>query len=103
MDRDVRDIAERTLGLALKKGDLTPELTSKLMANPVYALMGGSDFFKNLNLERSSKVGTDNLKQMYKRSKAIENVKNKLPISEEGEERLRRLKDDLIKIKECSI
>tara|TARA_R100001082_G_scaffold42170_1_gene22451 strand:- start:4007 stop:12673 length:8667 start_codon:yes stop_codon:yes gene_type:complete len=103
MDADIRDIAQKTIGLGLKQGNLKPELTTKLMNNPVYALMGGSSYFKNLNLEKSGKQGMDSLKEMYKRSKSVENVKNNLPIDESSEERLRRMKDELIELEKCAV
>ena len=103
MDADIRDIAQKTIGLGLKQGNLKPELTTKLMNNPVYALMGGSSYFKNLNLEKSGKQGMDSLKEMYKKSRAVENVRNNLPIDETSEERLRRMKDELIELEKCAV
>ena len=103
MDADIRDIAQKTIGLALKQGNLKPELTTKLMSNPVYALMGGSSYFKNLNLEKSGKQGMDSLKEMYKRSQSVENVKKNLPIDESSEERLRKMKDELIELEKCAV
>ena len=103
MDADIRDIAQKTIGLGLKQGNLKPELTTKLMSNPVYALMGGSSYFKNLNLEKSGKQGMDSLKEMYKRSQSVENVKKNLPIDESSEERLRKMKDELIELEKCAV
>ena len=101
MDADIRDIAQKTIGLGLKKGNLKPELTNKLMSNPVYALMGGSSYFKNLTLERSAKQGMDSLKKMKETSSLVENVKRDQQVSESGEERLRRLKDEMIELRKC--
>ncbi len=103
MDVDIRDIAQKTLGQALKQGNLAPEVTTKLQGNPVYALMGGSTFFKNLNLERPARKGFDSLKELHAKAKAVENVKKDLPIDETSEERFRKLKDELIEIEKCNV
>ena len=63
--------------------------------------MGGDTFFKNLNLERPAKKGIDSLKEDYARAKAVENVKNDLPIDETSEERFRKMKDEMIEIEKC--
>ena len=65
--------------------------------------MGGSSYFKNLNLEKSGKQGMDSLKEMYKRSQSVENVKKNLPIDESSEERLRKMKDELIELEKCAV
>jgi len=101
MDVDIRDIAQKTLGQALRQGNLSTEVSNKLQGNPVFALMGGDTFFKNLNLERPVKTGKDSLKEVYTKAKAVENVKNDLPIDETSEERFRKLKDELIEIEKC--
>ena len=101
MDVDIRDIAQKTLGQALRQGNLSTEVSNKLKGNPVFALMGGDTFFKNLNLERPVKTGKDSLKEVYTKAKAVENVKNDLPIDETSEERFRKLKDELIEIEKC--
>ena len=103
MDVDIRDIAQKNLGQALKQGNLAPEVTTKLQGNPVYALMGGSTFFKNLNLERPARKGFDSLKELHAKAKAVENVKKDLPIDETSEERFRKLKDELIEIEKCNV
>jgi len=101
MDVDIRNIAQKTLGQALRQGNLSTEVSNKLQGNPVFALMGGDTFFKNLNLERPAKKGTDSLKEDYARAKAVENVKNDLPIDETSEERFRKMKDEIIEIEKC--
>jgi hypothetical protein len=65
--------------------------------------MGGSTFFKNLNLERPARKGFDSLKELHAKAKAVENVKKDLPIDETSEERFRKLKDELIEIEKCNV
>ena len=101
MDKDIRDIAQTVLSSALKQGALRPELTSQLMNNPVYALMGGNSFWKGLTLERQAKYSMDGLKNMKEMSNTVEKVRLRMPIEEGSEQRHRKLIDDMIELKKC--
>ena len=75
------------------------EKTSKILSNPVWAIMGGNSHWKGLSLEKSSKYSVERLGEMSALSRRIERVKLDLPVDETGEETLRRLKHDVIEIK----
>ena len=77
------------------------EKTSKILSNPVWAIMGGNSHWKGLTLEKSSKYSIDRLGEMSALSKRIERVKLDLPVDETSEERVRRLKDELVEIEKC--
>ena len=101
MDKDIRDIAQSTLTSGLKQGTLTPELTTKLTSNPVYALMGGDGFWKGLTLERKGTYSMNGLKLAKGLSNSLETARIRTPIDESGEQKLRRLQDDIIESRKC--
>ena len=63
--------------------------------------MGGNSFWKGLVLEKQGKPKLGNLKQFANMSKTVENIKLKMPITENGQEKLLRLQDQLIEAKKC--
>ena len=99
MDGEVRNIAQQVLTHGLKEGKANMEKTSKILSNPVWAIMGGNSHWKGLTLEKSSKYSVERLGEMSALSRRIERVKLDLPVDETGEETLRRLKHDVIEIK----
>lgn len=105
LDKDVKDIAEKTLTRAVMDSKGSPVETNRLIGNPVWAIMGGNAHWKGLsrgtNLEKSSKYSMKGLEDMMNIQKTIEKVKNEMPVDESGESKFKRLEDELYEIKKC--
>ena len=74
------------------------------MSNPVFAIMGGTSFFKGLTLERQGKYSLNRLADMKRLSNRIDRVKKELPVKESTQEELSKIRKMAEDIKvECSI
>tara|TARA_Y100000593_G_scaffold43921_1_gene83880 strand:- start:5437 stop:14220 length:8784 start_codon:yes stop_codon:yes gene_type:complete len=99
MDVDVKNIAQEVLTKGIgEAGEVSgTEIHRKLKNNPIYALMGGSNFFKNLSLEPVVSH-MFKLNEVAGRSKLIENVNRNIKVNESEDETFRRMKEELVEI-----
>ena len=104
MDKEVREIAQEVLSRGLAEGRGSSEEVNNIMRNPVFAIMGGTSFFKGLTLERQGKYSLERLSDMKRLSNRIERVRKELPVKESTQEELMRLRNEAERIKvECAI
>ena len=104
MDKEVREIAQEVLSRGLAEGRGSAEEVNNIMRNPVFAIMGGTSFFKGLTLERQGKYSLERLSDMKRLSNRIERVRKELPVKESTQEELMKLRNEAERIKvECAI
>tara|TARA_R100000781_G_C4080830_1_gene127662 strand:- start:2121 stop:3770 length:1650 start_codon:yes stop_codon:yes gene_type:complete len=105
LEAEVKGIAEQVLTYGLKEGSGRMEKTSKIIGSPIWAIMGGTSHFKGLKegmaLEKASKLSLDGLGKMSEMSRQIEKVKLDMPFDETSEQKIRRLKDEIVEIEKC--
>jgi hypothetical protein len=105
LDSEVRGIAEQVLTYGLKEGSGRMEKTSKILGNPIWAIMGGTGHFKGLKeglaLEKASMYKVEQLGTLSELSRKIEKVKLDMPFDETEQEKVMRLKDEIIEIEKC--
>ena len=103
MDKEARDIAQEALSRGLEEGRGSAKEVDNIMRNPVFAIMGGTSFFKGLTLEREGKYSLNRLADMKRLSNRIERVKKELPVKESTQVELARIEKQARDIKENCI
>ena len=104
MDKEIRNIAQEVLSRGLSEEGGRSVEVSKIINNPVFAIMGGTSFFKGLTLERQGKYSLDRLSDMKKLSNRLDKVKKELPVKESTEESLREIRQMAENIRvDCAI
>jgi hypothetical protein len=103
MDKEVRDIAQEVLSRGLTEGSGSAKEVDNIMRNPVFAIMGGTSFFKGLTLEREGKYSLNRLADMKRLSNRIERVKKELPVKESTQVELARIEKQAREIEENCI
>jgi len=104
MDKEVKEIARDVITKGLVIGD-NAEVTEvkNILNNPVFAIMGGTSYFKGLALEKSAKYSLDRLAQMKNLSSRIERIRHEMPIQESTEIKHRDLMKDVEEIARCAV
>jgi hypothetical protein len=102
MDKEVREIAQEVLSRGLTEGRSGAEEVNNIMRNPVFAIMGGTSFFKGLTLERQGKYSLNRLADMKRLSNRIDRVKKELPVKESTQEELVKIRKMAEDIKEAN-
>ena len=104
MDREVRDIANEVITKGLISGDNAQAKEVKsILNNPVFAIMGGTSYFKGLSLEKQAKYSVDRLSDMKNLSSRIERIRHEMPIQQSTESKHRDLMKDVEDIRRCYV
>jgi hypothetical protein len=90
------------LSRGLTEGRSGAEEVNNIMRNPVFAIMGGTSFFKGLTLERQGKYSLNRLADMKRLSNRIDRVKKELPVKESTQEELVKIRKMAEDIKEAN-
>jgi len=76
IEGEVKDIMQDVLTGGIT-ADTNNPVVRNLINNPVYAIMGGRDYFRGLVFEKQSKLSIDRLRQMKDMYENLENSRNK--------------------------
>tara|TARA_Y100000590_G_scaffold470753_1_gene669421 strand:- start:25566 stop:34079 length:8514 start_codon:yes stop_codon:yes gene_type:complete len=93
MDKDMIDVARRVLTNEALMGENDNLTIQRIKNNPVYALIGGSNYFKGLSFEKSARFSPERLKSLRQMQDTLEMYDHKLNIkSTNAREKIEKLK-----------
>ena len=80
MDKEVRLIAQEVIvdGILARELKNKSKVAEAITNNPVYALMGGKNYFKGISLEKSRTYNLDRLKEMKDMADAMTEMKDNI-------------------------